>query len=146
MGLLEAVQGRKVYFDANIFIYFLEGAAPYQALLGSLFEALAAQRFTAQTSLLTVTEILPPLVRANHSAAIAGAIDLVRDSGLIETHSASDQIFIQAGFLRGAIGMKTPDALHVATAISQGADIFLTNDQGIRTPSSLTRLLLSDYV
>ena len=146
MGLLEDIAGQKVYFDANIFIYFLERTAEFEAATSPLFDALARREFAAQTSLLTLTEILPPLVRANNTAAINGAIELIRDSGLIETHAADGEVFTQAGFVRGTVGMKTPDALHVTTAMLHGAERFLTNDQGIRTPKALPRLLLSDYV
>ena len=41
--------------------------------------------------------------------------------------------------------MKTPDALHVASAIQNNAEIFLTNDAGIRTPASIRRVLFADY-
>lgn len=40
--------------------------------------------------------------------------------------------------------MKTPDALHVATAINQQCSIFLTNDSGIRVPTAMRPILLSD--
>ena len=52
---------------------------------------------------------------------------------------------IHAGVLRGETGIKTPDALHVASTIQNDADIFLTNDTGIHTPESIRRVLLSDY-
>jgi predicted nucleic acid-binding protein len=52
---------------------------------------------------------------------------------------------INAGILRGETGMKTPDALHVATAINQQCDIFLTNDARVHTPHNMQCVLLSDF-
>lgn len=57
----------------------------------------------------------------------------------------SGDILIQAGILRGKTGMKTPDAIHVATAIASKCKIFLTNDRRIKMPKGLDKVLLSDY-
>ena len=57
----------------------------------------------------------------------------------------SFDISIHAGVLRGETGMKTPDAIHVATAMKEKCDVFFTNDKQIKTPKSLERILFSDY-
>jgi predicted nucleic acid-binding protein len=40
--------------------------------------------------------------------------------------------------------MRTPDALHVATAIDAGCDAFLTNDTGIKRVHEIAVLVLDD--
>ena len=63
MGLLEALRGKRVYFDANIFICYLENEPTYAPEIGNVLQALSLGEFTAITSHLTLTELLPPLVQ-----------------------------------------------------------------------------------
>jgi predicted nucleic acid-binding protein len=146
MGLIEELSGKRVYLDTNIFIYLIEGNATFQPIIEALGTALSDGDFSAFSSHITLTEILPPLVKRGEEDMIAGTIELMTQSGLVSLAPADTDVCIQAGFLRGELGMKTPDALHVATAVYQGCDIFLTNDAGIRVPSSMKRLLLSDFL
>jgi predicted nucleic acid-binding protein len=49
----------------------------------------------------------------------------------IDYFPADLDVMIRAGHLRGKFGGKlhTPDAIHLATAMQQGADLFVTNDR-----------------
>ena len=146
MGLADRLRGQRVYFDTNIFIYILEGNADYKDISEELMELLLEGDFKAFSSQLTFAEILPLLVRRGDEEIISETIEFLRDSELFSLCSVNEDISIQAGFLRGELSMKTPDALHVATALYQRCDIFLTNDQGIRTPEGMQRLLFSDFI
>jgi predicted nucleic acid-binding protein len=39
---------------------------------------------------------------------------------------------VRAAELRAAYGVRVPDALHLATAVVSGAEIFITNDRGLK--------------
>jgi predicted nucleic acid-binding protein len=54
MGLATELKGKRVYLDANIFIYALNGFAPYAAAITELFTAIDAGEVVAVTSELTV--------------------------------------------------------------------------------------------
>ncbi len=58
MGKLSATLGTRVYCDANVFIYALEGYAAYALLLQALLQAMDAHEITVVTSELTVAEVL----------------------------------------------------------------------------------------
>lgn len=146
MGLIEALRGRSVYFDANIFIYYLENEPTYAPVIGNALQALTLGEFRAMTSHLTLAELLPPLAKENKTDLIAQSLEFIRDTGLFTLYPAGEEVCIQAGILRGTVGMKTPDAIHVATAALQRADVFLTNDRGIRLPKSIQGLILADFV
>jgi hypothetical protein len=47
--------------------------------------------------------------------------------------------------LRAASGVKTPDALQLAAALSAGCTAFLTNDRRIPVPRELRVLQLGEY-
>ena len=57
-GLRNALQGKKVYLDANIFIYSLEGIEPWATLLEDVFLGLTNQEFSAVSSSLSLSECL----------------------------------------------------------------------------------------
>ena len=47
--------------------------------------------------------------------------------------------------MRAEYGLRTPDALHIATAIEAGAQAFITNDRSMRKVSQLKIVMLDDY-
>ena len=71
-------------------------------------------------------------------------IDFLGESTAFTIVPMHHETFIRAGILRGEAGMKTPDALHVASTIRAECDIFLTNDKGIQTPQGLEKVIFSD--
>ena len=145
MDLIEILKGKKIYFDTNIFIYIIEGSIQYQRTIDELTRSIIKKDFEAYTSYITLTEILPPLVKRANKDIISGTIEFIRGKGFFNLSSVHEEVCLQAGFLRGELGMKTPDALHVATAIHQGCTLFLTNDAGIRVPESMKLVLLSEF-
>lgn len=145
MGLIDKLLCRAVYFDTNIFIYLLEGSVEYAKQIRSIKLAIEAGEFKVFSSEIIFSEILPLHVKANDHDKIQIIIEFLSASGAFNLVPADRDVCIQSGFLRGMAGMKTPDALHVATAIQSGCDIFLTNDKRIKTPDSLELVILSDH-
>jgi predicted nucleic acid-binding protein len=114
----------KIYLDTCIVIYVVEGPSPYQAAVVQAMTALASADFYV-SDLVRLECLVGPLRRAQASI-------LVRYE---QTFAALNVLpCIPAAFDRGANlrahhGLKTPDALHAATAIVHGCDELWTNDQ-----------------
>ena len=145
MGLKEKIRRKKIYFDTNIFIYLFEGnktAIPQIKLLQPLIEQ---GEITVVSSALVYAEMLPPVVKNGNQKIIQSLIDFLKETKFFTLIPVSFDISIHAGVLRGETGMKTPDAIHVATAMKEKCDVFFTNDKQIKTPKSLERILFSDY-
>jgi len=51
-----------------------------------------------------------------------------------------------AANLRAQTNLKTPDAIHAATALNMGCTIFLTNDSGLRKAPELPVVVLNDVL
>ena len=51
-----------------------------------------------------------------------------------------------AARLRAQLGLKTPDAIHAATALATGCALFATNDKGFRRVTGLAVAVLSETV
>lgn len=52
----------------------------------------------------------------------------------------------EAANLRATTNLKTPDAIHAATAIDAGCTLFLTNDNGFRNVTNLPVVILSEVL
>ncbi len=55
-------------------------------------------------------------------------------------------ILVAATKLRVKYKLKTPDAIHAATAMSIGCNRFITNDKGFRNIAGLPTLILSEIL
>ena len=68
MGRVSAELGRRVYLDANIFIYAVEGFAAHAASIQALLAAMDAGEVVAVTSELTVAEVTGQATRRSESS------------------------------------------------------------------------------
>ena len=67
-------------------------------------------------------------------------------SNAVRLRAASYQVFEDAARLRAETGLKTPDALHAATALRASCALFITNDTDFRRVQGLPIVILDDLV
>jgi predicted nucleic acid-binding protein len=128
----------RLYLDANVFIYAIEGSAEVSNPLRELFGLLRAKAGAGVTSELTLAEVLP---RAN-GVQRRNYLDLIVWSGIFDLHSVSRDILIETAEYRKVARMpKLPDAIHVVTAIRAGCRTILSADSRLKLPEGLTSLL-----
>ena len=142
MATLATILGKTVYLDTNIFIYTVEGYAPEEAFLRELLAALEDGRFTAVTSELTLAEVLVKPFELGHEDVAAAYAELLVPSDRLAVLPVDRAILVEAARQRATLGMRMPDAIHVATALTGGCELFLTNDRPLKLPSGLTKELL----
>ncbi|MEH2141782.1 type II toxin-antitoxin system VapC family toxin [Nostoc sp.] len=58
----------------------------------------------------------------------------------------SQSVLRQAANLRATTNLKTPDAIHAATALSVNCNQFITNDKGFRNLPGLPIIILSEIL
>jgi predicted nucleic acid-binding protein len=92
------------------------------------FEQIEEGAYSAVASTISLTEILVKPIRD-------GNLPLEKQYKLLFAHfpnlsvvPVDNAVAERAAFLRGKYGMKTPDALVIASAIIAQADVFVTND------------------
>ena len=141
MGLADSLVGKRVYFDANIFIYLLEGNEAFKTQIQTLQRLLADGDIEALSSELAFTELLPHPARRGDQKAIQHVVEYLSAFDLVPL---TKEITIHAGILRGETGMKSPDALHVACAMQSNCEAFVSNDRGIQTPEGMMNIKFSD--
>ena len=119
----------KIALDTVIFIYFLEQHPVYFETVKELFRRIETDKLTAVMSSLVFTELLVPAYRADDITTVNTLSRLLINFPNIKTVPVSNEISIEAARLRAILGMKTPDAIHAATALKMDADAIITNDK-----------------
>ena len=132
--------------DTSPFIYHLETHPRYGPAAATLFEWLEERGSSAVTSTVTMTELLvhpsrtDDVDRVNRIYAFASTYP---NLGWLPT---TLDIADEAARLRAKYGLRTPDAIQVATALSAGATGFVGNDRGFTRVADLEILLLDHVV
>ena len=67
-------------------------------------------------------------------------------AGLVYLDASGLIVFKDAARLRAETGLKTPDALHAATALRAGCALFITNDADFRRVPGLPIIVLDDLL
>ena len=119
----------KIALDTVIFIYFLEQHPVYFETVKELFRRIETDKLTAVMSSLVFTELLVPAYRADDITTVNTLSRLLINFPNIKTVPVSNEISIEAARLRAIFGMRTPDAIHAATALKMDADAIITNDK-----------------
>lgn len=145
MGPLILPAGGTVYLDANPIIYSVENTAPYWAVLQSLWHMVQDGMLTAVTSELTLLEVLVKPLQKNDLATEAAFRSLLTSPG-VQLEPVNQRVLEQAARLRATTRLRTPDAIHAATAMETRCTLFVTNDRDYRQCPGLTVSLLSDFV
>ena len=146
MGLNSVLGAGPVALDTAAFIYFIEEHASFAPLLAPLFRDADRGRRVLVTSALTLLEVLVVPYRAGN-AALAERYEalLTRGRGLRLVDLDHAQLRAAAQ-LRAVTRMRTPDALQLAAALTQGCTTFITNDRAYPEVPGLRVVQLRDVV
>ncbi len=135
MGLMEDLQQKITYFDTSIFVYSVENNQEFGSICQELMLGLENNQLNAITSELTLSEALVFPFRNAHLETQRKYQEIIETSGSLLVVPIVRHILIRAAELRaGQPSLKTPDAIHLATALETGCEVFLTNDTRIKSP------------
>ena len=119
-----------IYADANVIIRLLEGDAATRAPLEARLFSLKGTAGFFHTSRLSWLECRIKPLRANDSKLLA-LYDAFFASADVTMVELTRPVVERATDLRAGLNVKTPDALHLASAICSGVTAFLTGDKGL---------------
>ena len=145
MGVLKLPSQGAVYLDWSAIIYSVEHSEPYFTLLTPAWQQAEAGQFIVVCSELVIAETLIGPIREG-DADLEGAFRAVFAAPEVNLMPATRQLWEDAAQIRAETGLKIPDALHAATALSVGCMLFVTNDADFRRVQGLPIALLSDLV
>ena len=142
MGRVSDLLGRRIYLDANIVVYGIEGYAMYAALLRALLTAMDTGEILAVTSELTLAEVLVKPKRDANDPLQRAYRAFLQPTPALHIIPITRAVLEDAATIRASDAVKLPDAIHLATAAQQGCDAFLTNDRALGSvPFANVRLI-----
>ena len=125
--------------------YSVERVEPYRTLLEPMWQEAQDGNLTIVSSPVLVVEALVKPLRDGNTEIELQYRELFA-SNVVSLLDASYQVFEDAARLRAETGLKTPDALHAATALRAGCALFITNDTDFRRVQGLPIVVLDDLV
>lgn len=135
MGKVSAALGQRVYLDANIIIYAVEGFAPFLDQIRALLAAVNSGEVIAVTSELALAEVLVKPLKDQQPVLQQAYQTFLTPTPEFEVVPINLTVLVEAARLRATSKLKLPDAIHLATALHHQCDSFLTNDDLFKTLS-----------
>jgi len=146
VGSLNLPASGKVYIDAAPLIYSVETHSRYYPLLAPAWQTVHSTNNPFVTSELSLIEVLVAPLRAKDAKLVA-AYDGVLSSADVQLLPIGQDVLREAARLRAAIStLRTPDAIHAASALLAGCVMFITNDVGFRRVPDLAVCILDELV
>lgn len=137
---------KRIAFDTNLLIYIMEKHPIYFDVVKTIFTSIEKGQVYAVTSMLIVTEILTKPLKDANRRLVQQYKAIVSTFPNISIRNIDYQVAVTAAKIRAEYGIKTPDALFIATAIEENAEAFVTNDSQLARLSNVDIILLDDYV
>jgi predicted nucleic acid-binding protein len=126
-------------------IYTVEKHPVYGPLLQPLWQAAQSRSIEVVSSELVLLETMIGPFKSGDSA-----LEKAYEQALLGTDlrllPITQAILREAARLRATTRLKTPDALHTATAQQAGCALFVTNDIGFRGIANLPLVVLDDLL
>jgi predicted nucleic acid-binding protein len=145
MGSLIIPPSGLVYLDSSPVIYSVEKHPVYASLVEPLWRAAKAKTIEIVSSELVLLETLVgPLKTGN--AVLASAYEQLFQQAQTRLFPITQPILREAARLRATTNLRTPDALHAATAETMACAMFVSNDARLRNVLRIPTVILDDLL
>lgn len=132
--------------DTMVFIYHFEDNRRYAPVTEKLMEAWENKTHRGITSVITLLEVLVKPKRDENWDAVRDYRDLLLSFPNLQLVAVDPSCAEAASGFRARYGIKTPDAIQIAAALSGGATAFVTNDEQLKQVTELEVVLLEELV
>jgi predicted nucleic acid-binding protein len=143
MGQISLPTGSKVYIDSVVFIYTLQGNSTFFDVMKPMWEKFQNRDITIICSELAIPEVLFSAVRSGNQDLLNTYKSLLFNSSIVLV-PVNQEVLLMATELRVKYRLKTPDAIHAATALSAKCQRFITNDKDFCNIAGLPVVILSE--
>ena len=131
-------------FDTAPIIYFVEANPRYDSLVTAIFQRVANGTVRGITSVITISEVLVHPFSQGNTQLRDAYRRLLLNSRDFSTLAIDAAIAERAAELRARHGLRTPDALQLATALRSNCTAFLTNDIRLQRVTEIQVLVLDE--
>lgn len=128
MGSVNISKYQSVYIDTSIYIYFFEDNSIFGSLAEDIFSQIIDKQIIVYSSEILFTELLVTPIKEKNKPLIQLYENLNSVLPTLNSVSVSHDISVSAANLRATFGLRTPDAIHLATAMDQKAEAFIHSD------------------
>lgn len=136
----------KIALDSSCFIYHIEKNRNYIDATRIIFKELLPEgNIQAISSTLVITEILTKPYKLGRSDLALAYRTLIKAIPNFYLITPNEEICDSAAQIRSRYGFKTPDAIHLATAIDQKTPAIVGNDKRWKRIKEIRVLNLDDY-
>lgn len=148
MNLLDDLgKSQSVFLDTAPIIYYIEAHPQFGPLVKEIVTVLNTGSVVAYSSVITLTEVLPKPIQAGNEKLARRFAGFLRSGKNVTLLQISENMAERAGRLRGRYpGLKTMDAIQISAALEVDADVFVTNDIGLKNIKEIRPLILKDYL
>ncbi len=130
--------------DTSPFIYFIEKNPAYITRSREVFRLIDQGKLLGLTSILTLTEVLTQPIKMNNAQLQKTYRNVFLGSKGVELVPVGYAIAERAADLRARYNLRTPDAIHIATALYTKCNAFLTNDVTFKRVTEIPVLILDE--
>jgi len=135
---------QRLYIETAPLIYYVEAHPTYIERMDTVIKAIDDGAIKAYSSVITLTEVLSHPIKRGNQELERKYRDILVNGGGYQLMGINLPIAELAASLRARYNLRTPDALHLASAIHYRSDAFLTNDMGIKRVTEITILILDE--
>jgi predicted nucleic acid-binding protein len=130
-------------FDTSPFIYLLEGHGSRGLAAIALFETL--RRAVKVTSIVTAIEALTACQTPDRAELAKKYRHYLSIAKGIRVLGVDWPIADKAASLRARFSLRTPDAIQLASALTAGAKVFITNDRKLAAIPGIEVVIFDDW-
>ncbi len=135
---------QRLYIETSPFIYYVEDHPVYGGKIDVIFRMVNASSVEVVTSVIKLTETLTKPLKINDKIIEEAYRTLLQETRNITLLPVSAAIAQTAADIRSRYNLRTPDALHIATAVDAQCEAFLTNDFTLQRVKELQIILLDE--
>jgi len=146
VGLISDLGPGAVAVDTAVFIYLIEEEPRFLPHILPLFAEADQGERELVTSALTLLEVLVVPYRAGDRQLAERYEQLLTKSRGVRIVELTRDQLRAAAQLRAATGARTPDALHLVSALGTSCKTFVTNDRRLPPVPGLRVIQLSSYL
>lgn len=125
--------------DTNIFVYYLDSNSSFYSQSEKIFKEIADRNLPIFTSIITLSELLSFKASKSQVNKLEREILLVPNLIMVDVNLV---IAREAARIRRKYSFRIPDSIQLATCLNQKADIFITNDERLKSFKEIPIVLL----
>ena len=134
MRAYQILRHKRIALDTNVFLAAMDPRPTENRVPRDFFARAGRSTTTIVTSTMTYVEALVRPYQLENAELVQAAIAAISGDSRVSLVPLTEPIALRAAQLRAQFlnqgrRLASPDAVHLATAIDQGASLFVTNDR-----------------